>query len=65
MYLEESDCMVDNIYLEKHVQSILNIYYPYTKTSSHLIIMAITTCSTCLGYTTGSAFSYNPYVKMF
>ena len=25
---EKSDCMVDNIHLEKYVESMLNIYFP-------------------------------------
>ena len=40
MHPENSNCMVDNTHLENYVESILYIYYLFTKSSSHLTIMA-------------------------
>ena len=36
----KSDCTVDNIHLKRDVESMLNIYFPFTKPSSHLTKMA-------------------------
>ena len=31
MWSEKSDCMVDNIHLEKYVENMLNINFPFAK----------------------------------
>ena len=41
MWSEKSNCMVDNIYSEKYVESMLNVYVPFAKPSSYLFIMVL------------------------
>ena len=41
MWSEKSNCMVDNIHLEKYVESMLNVYVPVAKPSSYLFILVL------------------------
>ena len=41
MRSEISTCIVDNIHLENYAENLLNVYFPFTKPSSHLTIKTV------------------------
>ena len=41
MWSQKSSCIIDNIHLEKHVDTVLNIYIPLAKPSSCVTTMAL------------------------